>query len=160
MRAQAGGTVEEEEEIVSSTPLGPAATWTKEFLAKQAEEKRRAMAAEVDAVTTRIGDVLHEMAALINPDANREHGPMHLPGQGPRGAKIVLQQHGVKVAPPAPGSTSPSSPQVEGRCRAHAVLACSRCRGVEALRLALSGGGLLGCLFAVVDAHSHRHVAM
>jgi hypothetical protein len=41
-------------------------------------------------------------------------------------------------------------------CRGPAPRPCTR----TCCHVRLSGGGLLGCLFAVVDAHSHRHVAM
>lgn len=96
--------VVEEEEIVSSTPLGPAATWTKEYLAKQAEDKRRALAAEVDEAKSRVVDVLSEMSALINPAERKERGLTHLPGQGPRGNKHFLSKH-------SEASSAASSPQ-------------------------------------------------
>lgn len=87
-----------EEELHANTPLGPAATWSKEFLKKKQEEARRDAELEVAAATGRIDDMLTEFAFALDP-ASRPPEPPHIPGQGIRGLNHFVAKLGTGQKP-------------------------------------------------------------
>jgi hypothetical protein len=75
--------------VSAGEPLGPAATWTREYLQGLQMAKHTALTNEVLAVKTRIEETLDEFHTVINPRGpGASSGEVHIPGQGRRGMAL------------------------------------------------------------------------
>ena len=81
----------QEEEVHANMILGPAATWSKEYLQAQKDAQQREHEAELQEAKGRIDEVMTEFGYVLDP-ASRPPEPPHVPGQGTRGLTMLAKQ--------------------------------------------------------------------